>query len=377
MIKKLSILLALTISSVCFAQQEEIQYPIPSVRQNFSIQYNTESQEVHPGFLTKRGDFKTLKKITGNGKGIKVGIVDTGVDETHRRGDLSGVVEAKDFTNSRSGWRDLAGHGSHVAGMIGARADGKGIEGIASESELYIAKGLGDRGFGSETEIANAIDWLIQKDVDIINLSLGGGYSQRIEQAVQRATNAGILVFAALGNDGTRGDGHPGNSKYTLGIAAVDYNLRLADFSSRSKMALLSGFGVDIFSCVSGGRYAAYSGTSMATPDQAGIAALVLGHQRKLGKDIANMNEYFALIEPFIKDLGPSGPDSGYGYGFFEVQKYLEKYGDEKPEDPTDPDDPFDPGNPDPKPENPYDGFKKIGEVIWENRKYILLEEIK
>ena len=70
--------------------------------------------------------------------------------------------------------------------MIGARANGLGIEGIASECELYVAKALGDDGYGSDTGIAAAVDWAIQEKVHIINMSLGGGFSQRIENAVKR-----------------------------------------------------------------------------------------------------------------------------------------------------------------------------------------------
>lgn len=381
--KALALLLIFT--STMFAQvknsSDEIRYEIPVVIQNFSIQYDTENTETYPGFLTKRGDFKKIKRVTGNGKGIKVGVVDTGVDETHRRGDLAGVVEAKDFTRSRSGWRDLAGHGSHVAGMIGAKADGKGIEGIASDCDLYIAKGLGDRGFGSESEIANAIDWLIEKDVDIINLSLGGGYSQRIENAIIRADKAGILVFAALGNDGPNGRaGHPGNSRYTLGIAALDYNLQLARFSSRSNVADLSGYGVDVFSCVSGGRYAAYSGTSMATPDQAGLAALVLGHQRALGNDLSSSAKYLAFIKKYIKDLGPQGRDTGYGFGFFDIQKYVADYQDKpSPEDPFDPnpEEPEDPETPENPGENPFKNYEIIGRLVLEGEEFVLLKKRK
>lgn len=367
---------------------DEIVYRIPDVIVNFTVQYETENNEVYPGFLERRGDYRKLKEVTGNGKGVKVGIVDTGVSREHRNGDLKNVVEARDFTRSRSGWNDLAGHGSHVAGHIGAAKDGSGIEGIASECELYIAKGLGDRGFGTETQIAQAIYWLIEMDVDIINLSIGGGFAPRIEQAVKAAAEKGILVFAAMGNEGNRGDSHPGNSDYTFGICALDYNLRVANFSSRSNKADMSGYGVDIFSCVAGGRYAAYSGTSMATPDQVGCAALVLGHQRKLGNDITNMREYFELLtnvnnsrESYLKDLGAPGRDREYGWGFFQIDKYLAYYENQpdKPEDPKDPDKPEDPKDPD-KPEepaNPFENYEIIGKAEWNNEKYILLKEKK
>ena len=367
------------------AKDGEKRYKIPSVIYNFSIQHETESTEYHPPFLTKRGNYKKIKEITGNGKGIKVCVIDTGVDQTHARvgGDLElynpnrptstwAVKKAKDFSNSRRTgfWDPKSGHGSHVASMIGARANGLGIEGIASECELYVAKALGDDGYGSDTGIAAAVDWAIQEKVHIINMSLGGGFSQRIEDAVKRATDSGILVFAALGNSGEKGDGHPGNSKFSLGIAAVDYNQQIARFSSRSNVADLSGYGVNVFACISNGRYAALSGTSMATPDQAGLAALVLSHQLKLTGKVLTVKEYVNIIYDHVEDLGPKGRDREYGFGFFNIQSYLDaNTGSEKPNDPELPD------SPKPLPEHPLKDFKVIGGLDWENKEYLLLEK--
>lgn len=325
--------------SIAFA--EDIFYPVPHVFYNYSIRSTTE----HPSFLTKRGDFRELKRRTGNGKGVKVGIVDTGLDRTHAAvgGDLElyngsnlstyVVREAKDFTSRNpSDWADRSNHGSHVAGVIGAAGNGRGIEGIASDCELYIAKGLGDSGFGSDTQISNSIDWLISKKVQIINLSLGGGFSSRIEAAVNRANQAGIIVFAAMGNSGPRENtgGHPGTSPNSLGITALDYNLKIARFSSRSKMAIMAGYGVNVYSCATGGRYVALSGTSMATPDQVGICALILSYAKSRGVEIRNARDYFALVKPAFKDLGRSdhrttGWDAEYGYGFLDVWKALSR----------------------------------------------------
>ena len=256
--------------------------------------------------------------------------------------------------------------------MIGARANGLGIEGIASECELYVAKALGDDGYGSDTGIAAAVDWAIQEKVHIINMSLGGGFSQRIENAVKRATDAGIIVFAALGNSGEKGDGHPGNSNFSLGIAAVDYNQQIAPFSSRSKVADLSGYGVNVFACISNGRYAALSGTSMATPDQAGLAALVLSHQLKLTGKVLTVKEYVNIIYDHVEDLGPKGRDREYGFGFFNIQSYLDANTGEKP---NAPELPTKPDSPKPLPENPLKDYRVIGGLDWEGKELLFLEK--
>lgn len=233
---------------------------------------------------------------------------------------------------------------THVTCHIGAKADGQGIEGIASDCGMYHAKVLGDNGSGSSIGIAQGIDWMVAQGCKIINLSLGGGFSQQIENACKRASEAGVLVFAALGNDGTRGDGHPGNSKYTIGIAAVDYNKRLANFSSRSSQAIFAGYGVQVLSCITNGRYGRLSGTSMATPDQAGLAALICSYCEKLGKPIKDNKDYFDRVKPFAEDLGTDGWDRGYGYGFIDIWKFIEA--NPLPSDPVQPEPPIDPLDP-------------------------------
>lgn len=274
--------------------------------------------------LIKRGDWQKLKEICGDGSGIKVGIGDTGVDTIHLRGDLSGVKDAKDFTNSRYGAADKHSHGSHVTGHIGARSDGSGMVGIASSCDLYHAKVLGDSGSGSTRGIANGIRWLVDQGCHIVSLSLGGSFSQDIEGACREATEQGVFVLAAMGNDGLRGDGHPGNSGYTFGITAIDFDKKLASFSSRSPHATYCGYGVQVLSCGLNGKYVRMSGTSMATPDQAGVMALVLSYLLKTNKPIPKtMEEMHKLYIPHIEDLGEPGRDVGYGWGFFNIWNFL------------------------------------------------------
>lgn len=302
---------------------------------------STPLSENADGFLTQRGDYVKLKEITGGGKGIKVGVGDTGVDKVHLDGDLKGVVNAKDFTGSRFGYYDQHSHGSHCTGHIGARRDGQGMEGLAHECTLVHAKVLGDSGSGSTSGIARGIRWMIEEKCHIISLSLGGGFSQEIETACREAMEAGVFVMAAMGNNGTRGDGHPGNSRYTFGITAIDYNKNLASFSSRSRMAKYSGYGVNVLSCGLNGRYVRMSGTSMATPDQAGLLALYLGWRLKNNLTLPRTYEELeALYSPGVEDLGPSGWDVGYGLGFVNIWKLISQSPLPPPTDPNPPNPP-------------------------------------
>jgi subtilisin family serine protease len=214
---------------------------------------------------------------------------------------------------------------------------------------MVHAKVLGDSGSGATSGIARGIRWMIEEKCHIISLSLGGGFSQEIENACKDAADAGVFVMAAMGNNGTRGDGHPGNSRYTFGIVAIDYAKQLASFSSRSRAAKYSGYGVQVLSCGLNGRYVRMSGTSMATPDQAGLLALYLGWRKKHSLQMpATMEELEAMLAPGVEDLGPKGWDSGYGLGFVNIWKLIENT---PVPDPTP--DPTPVPTPDPSPELP------------------------
>jgi len=281
--------------------------------------------EQTPGFLTRRGDYRKLKELTGDGEGIKVGVGDTGVDKKHLEGDLKGVVNAKDFTGSRYGYYDRHGHGSHTTGHIGSRKDGNGIEGLASSCKLVHAKVLGDRGSGSLNGIASGIRWMVDEGCHVINLSLGGSYSSAIEGACREAAQDGVMIFASMGNSGTRGSGHPGNSKYTFGIAAVDYNKKIAGFSSRGPRAKYSGYGVQVLSCVTDGQYGRMSGTSMSSPDVTGVATHYLSWRLKNGLPLPeSMKDLEDLFQPGVEDLGTPGHDKEYGLGFIDIWKIIQ-----------------------------------------------------
>ena len=241
-------------------------------------------------------------------------------------------------------------------------------------------------------QISRAIDWLISKDVDIINLSIGGSFSQDIENSVVAARKKGILVFAAMGNEGTQGASHPGTSNSSFGVTALDYDLKVANFSSRSRLAFFSGYGVNITSLTNGGRYATFSGTSMATPDQAGIAALILGYCRKNNIKLNNMDDYSKFVGQSVLDLGEPGRDKEYGYGFIVLDMlFKDKTQEEIVEEDLEEELPLipvpeedneeEPENPSsdvpPAPENPatpYPNTKIVAEIQMNNKKYILLE---
>ncbi|MER6102098.1 S8 family peptidase [Streptomyces sp. NPDC001832] len=234
------------------------------------------------------------------GKGVKIAVLDTGVDDTHP--DLKGqVLEAKDFSAS-SDTKDRFGHGTHVASIAagtGTQSGGK-FKGVAPDAKLISGKVLDDNGFGDDSGILAGMEWAVAQGADVINLSLGGADTPEIdplEAAVNKlSADNGVLFAIAAGNEGDDAGtvGSPGSADAALTVGAVDDNDKLADFSSRGPRigdgAIkpdVTAPGVDITAAAAPGSvidqevgqnppgYLTISGTSMATPHVAGAAALL------------------------------------------------------------------------------------------------------
>lgn len=210
------------------------------------------------------------------GSGVKVAVLDTG-GAAHEDVVFAGSYNAIDGTNVQT---DIDGHGTHVAGIIGAtRNNGVGGAGIAPDASLYAVKVLDDDGIGSDANIIRGINHAAAEDgfnVDIINMSLGGWQVNSLyEKAITDAVNGGTAVFAAAGNTYSQVKSYPAAYDDAICVAATNQGNTKASFSSYGSWVDLSGPGVDIPSTVPGG-YTFMSGTSQATPVIAGTAAVIL-----------------------------------------------------------------------------------------------------
>lgn len=253
---------------------------------------------------------------TSTGKGAVVAILDTGVDADHV--DLKGqVIASRDFTGSSSGPADRNAHGTHCAGIVAARNDEGGLVGVAPDAKILNAKVLSDSGSGSDNGIANGIRWAVQQGADILSMSLGSsGESQSIKSAIQDAIAAGKIVIAAAGNSGPgQGTvGYPGGTQGVVCVGATDPNNAVARFSSRGPQLTIAAPGVQIDSTVPGNRYALMSGTSMATPYVAGVAALFVSHAKANGQPHTQA-DFVKALTATARDLGRPGRDTDYGFG--------------------------------------------------------------
>lgn len=218
------------------------------------------------------------------GEGIKVAVLDTGIDLDHP--DLADSIAAtKDFTGD--GVEDVNGHGTHCAGIIGARLNNVGFVGVAPRTELLVAKVLGNDGSGAFSWIADGVLWAVEQGADIISMSLGGPVSShRLYQAVHVALAKGVMVICAAGNEGSlfqNSIGYPGRYGGVITVASHDENGNRSGFSSRGGEIDVMGPGSNIWSTYVNGGYAELSGTSMATPFVAGLSALILAKHRAGG----------------------------------------------------------------------------------------------
>lgn len=210
------------------------------------------------------------------GAGVRVAVVDTGIDATHP--DLEGRVTGG-YGATGEGWHDANGHGTHVAGTVAAAGRPGGVAGVAPEAELLAVRVLGPFGEGSLSDLLDGLGWCLGCGVHVVNLSLGAKEGHPLmEKAVARLIEAGIVVVAAAGNSGPGPDTleYPGACPGVISVGAISPGGEVAPFSSRGRRLSVSAPGVGILSTWPGGEYRRLSGTSMAAPHVAGVAALLL-----------------------------------------------------------------------------------------------------
>ncbi len=261
------------------------------------------------------------------GAGAVVAVIDTGVST--RNDGPTGLAMGYDFVDEDTDPSDEEGHGTHVAGTIAqATGNGKGVHGLAPDVELLAVRVLDDDGHGWTSDIIAGIDYATEYGADVINLSLGSYLRSSLQrQAVQRSTDAGVLVVAANGNDGVKALMYPAAFPEVVAVSALDLDDALTDYSNY-------GFGTEL--CAPGGDTSAdlddnghvdgvlqetfsgsnwgyywYQGTSMATPHVVGAAALLMAQ----GQTAQEARETLAAT---AIDLGASGLDNRYGHGLID-----------------------------------------------------------
>ncbi len=256
---------------------------------------------------------------TGEGDKIKVAILDSGIDIDHE--DLAGQFSYITSVVDSSGGEDDDGHGSHVAGIVaGIANNGTGIAGIAPEAELLIidvfTNDNGDLGTDSAT-LVEAFSYVVAQDARVVNMSLGGytNYDNALATTLENATNAGIVCVAAGGNRSTDSPHYPGDYEACIAVISTDSDDSRSSFSDYGDLKDIAAPGGSIYSTYYNGGYHTLSGTSMASPVVAGVAALVLSVNPDLSVD-----EVKNILYTTARDLGDPGKDDDYGWGIVNAE---------------------------------------------------------
>ncbi len=244
------------------------------------------------------------------GKGVRVAVVDTGVDSEHP--ELLGQVEvAEDLTGT--GYRPEV-HGTAVASLVAGK--GSGLQGVAPGARILSLRAcvpLRDGGLDAACPadaLVRALDRAFRLGTRVVNVSVGGPPTRAVEVVIRRLVALGLLVVTAAGSTDRDSGSYPAAVAGVLAVGATDAADRLYALSPKAPYLALVAPGVDVLAAVPGGRFAFFSGTSFAAPHVAGAAALLLE-----AAPSARNGNLESSLRSTAKDLGPPGWDPAYGSG--------------------------------------------------------------
>jgi len=199
-----------------------------------------------------------------------------------------------------------------VAGVVAALDNEMGVVGVAPEVELYSVKVLDQSGNGTASSILSGIEWAIDNNMQVINISFGGpkDWPSSVTRALEKAYQAGIVIVAGAGNSGDTGTMYaPARFEPVIAVGALDQHTAKDSRSCTGSTLELMAPGVDIMSTSRGGGYSSGNGTSYSTAHVTGTVALLIAH------GVTNNVEVRQILQQTAGDLGPAGWDSCYGYG--------------------------------------------------------------
>jgi subtilisin len=317
--------------SVILSEEE-----IEKMKQEENVAYIEEN-----GIFTTAGEYAEAWGVShigaysahanGNkGDGIKIAVIDTGIGEMDRDTGIHTIPE--DLDNNYVGGYDFVfgdevpndettnSHGTHVAGIIAAEENGTGVVGVAPEAEIYAVRVLDGAGFGLLEWIIAGIEWAVEHDMHIANLSLEGPDFQSLQDACDSAYEAGVLLVAAGGNTNGGAVKYPGGYDSVIAVTATDANNNKAYFSPLGPELELSAPGDNIPSTLKNGGYGELDGTSQAAPHVAGTAALFfLTDPPDENENGLIHDEVRVMLRETAIDLGDEGFDTTFGFGLVNV----------------------------------------------------------
>ncbi|MET3696770.1 subtilisin [Bacillus oleivorans] len=300
------------------------QTKLLTVTENKPVNTSLTPQTVSWGYEPVEAPQMAEAGLTGDG--VKVAILDTGIDTEHPDLKVAGGVCVAE--SCPSGFDDNNGHGTHIAGIIAAQDNEIGVLGIAPDVELYAIKSLDQNGDGTTATIIAGIEWAIQNQMDIINLSVTTtANDSALQRILDQAYQQGILLVGSGGNNGTAAGTennvmYPAKYPTVIAVSSVDSQLKRSSTSATGYEIEIAAPGDQILSTfpsdvlINGSQsngYAVMSGTSMAAPFVA--AMLALYKEKEPAKTSAELR---TLLQQNALDLGVAGKDNLYGYGLVQ-----------------------------------------------------------
>ena len=295
---------------------------IQTIQDNIETEITLSSETTDYGIEKVKAPLAWSTNFTG--KNVKVAILDTGIDTAHNDLAVAGGASFVAEPNGVINYKDYHGHGTHVAGIIAAKHNGLGVKGVAPDANIYAVKVINSTGSGSVSTILQGIEWAIDNDMDIINMSLGFQEDVPVvNDTLKIAESLGIISVAAAGNDGTSNTSldnvdYPARYPSVIAVGAVDAMDNRSSFSSTGPSVEIAAPGSYIYSTHLSSNYQYKSGTSMASPYAAGVLALL----KEANPSLSNI-ELRKLMNTTAIDLGASGKDSVFGNGLIQYTSTL------------------------------------------------------
>lgn len=277
------------------------------------ICYAYESAKGNPGLSWGReriGAQGLIDKIGSTSEPIIVAVLDTGVDHDHPFL-RARMVPGYNFIEGNTNTMDRAGHGTHVAGII--------TDTTTANVKIMPVKVLGDHGWSYGSSVIDGIRYAVDHGAKVINMSLGGlGPSPLQDEAIQYATERGVMVVVAAGNESCDTKiVSPASNMQAIVVSATDEQDQFAPFSNFGASIDVASPGTRINSSVPGGGYEEMGGTSMATPYVAGLVALLRTEDPQ-----RSLDQIERILKTYTDDCGPAGWDDHFGEGIVNVKNY-------------------------------------------------------
>ena len=261
-----------------------------------NTQFNPDDKFLNKQWAIESMGLQVLWAITTGSPDITVAVLDTGIDQDHE--DLAGqVIGDINFTASPTS-SDKYGHGTHVAGIIAAKSNDFGVVGVAPDVKLLNVKVADDRGRCQISDLVEGIIWAVDNGANVINISIEiKESSPELEGAIQYAWERGAIIVAAAGNDSNQEPVYPAYYEDCIAVAALKADNGLAPLSNWGDWVELAAPGYKIYSTLPGNEYGMETGTSFATAQVSGVAALLFSIAVDINND-GNLNdEVLAVIK--------------------------------------------------------------------------------